>query len=134
MRNDISSVMRSYFDEPASRMLTEAFVQAAPITPRKKEWRQVADGSALIRDFDFKSRYAIRMFVNDVLQLQEELQHSAQILIADDRLSVKIRVGTKVLSRVTEIDIEYARNVDDIYQDWCDAHKENDGNQRPDDV
>ena len=70
---------------------------------------------ALIRTFDFKSEKKLRLFVIEILRSQQESGHHAQILIEEK--TVKIRVTTRALNRVTELDTEYAARADQIYEE-----------------
>lgn len=114
--NSISGLMRDYFAGDASpQMLGEAMQRDLPIKPYQTKWRQTQDGSALIRTYEFKTIGHIREFVDGLLSMQEQVGHPAQILI--ENKTVKVRVGTLVLNRVTELDTEYAAQSDNIYDE-----------------
>jgi len=50
-----------------------------------------------------------------VIQLQQEMSHHGRILI--DNLQVLIQINTKVMDRVTDLDVEWTRKVDEIYNE-----------------
>lgn len=108
--------MREYFDPGTRRtMLNEGLPKEVPIRAKKVEWRPTQDGAALIRSYDFKDSSHLRMFVDQILAMQERIEHHAQILI--ESKIVKIRVGTHSLNRITELDTEYAAEADHIFEE-----------------
>jgi pterin-4a-carbinolamine dehydratase len=113
--NSISGLMKEYFSGGRPSLLREGLPRELPISPKKAEWRMTSGSDALIRTFEFKSEKKLRLFVNEILRSQQESGHHAQILIEEK--TVKIRVTTHALNRVTELDTEYAARTDQIFEE-----------------
>lgn len=109
----VSRLMNEYFVPKSSQVLRESLPGALPVKPKRSNWTVTQDKKALLRTFNFKNDTSLRVFMMNVLQLQEELNHHGQILI--NEREVKVKVTTKTLERVTEIDLEYASHLDKIY-------------------
>lgn len=115
----VSELMKEYFRRDNSpKILSEQLRDSLPIEPKKAEWKISQDGKFLIRSYSFNNFPSMLTFVADLLQMQEELQHHGQILILEKE--VKVKVTTATLERVTEIDTEYASQLDMIYRDSQD--------------
>lgn len=114
--NSVFNLMREYFGTTSrSAMLNEGLPKEVPISPKKVAWKPTQDGEALIRTYDFKDASHLRRFIDQLLSMQERIEHHAQILI--DGNSVKVRVGTQTLKRITELDTEYAAEADHIFEE-----------------
>lgn len=103
-------------------MITEGLPKEVPIKAKKVIWRPTQDGDALIRTYEFESANHLRNFVDQILAMQERVEHHAQILI--EHKKVKIRVGTLSLNRITEMDTEYAAEADHIYEEIKESSDE----------
>jgi pterin-4a-carbinolamine dehydratase len=115
--------MRNYFvQDRGHKVLNEGLGPDLPIQAKKVEWKQTQDSSALIRTYEFKNDKFLREFVNELLSMQEYLEHHAQILI--EKNVVKVRVGTHTLNRVTELDTEYAAKADQVYYETAGQHND----------
>lgn len=123
---NVSHVMESYFREqkqpkkvdPISRagILKENLPGSVPIVvPSEKTWELLEDPEALQRLFKFDNAVSLIYFLEDVIQLQQEMSHHGRILI--DNLQVLIQINTKVMDRVTDLDVEWTRKVDEIYNE-----------------
>ena len=112
----VSNLMRNYFSVAGEKsVITEGLPKEVPIKAKKVIWRPTQDGDALIRSYDFDSINHLRLFIDQILAMQERVEHHAQILI--EHKNVKIRVGTVSLNRITEMDTEYAAEADHIYEE-----------------
>ena len=115
---NVSALMNGYFKEDArpKKMLVETLQPSVPIVvPSEKKWEMLERPEVLQRLFRFSQPQDMLFFVEDVIQLQEQMNHHGRILI--DHLQVLIQISTKVLDRVTDLDVEYANKVDEIYAD-----------------
>ena len=113
--------MRGYFSEMNERsVLSEGLPKEVPITPKKVIWKPTKDADALIRTYEFKSAAHLRRFVDGLLSMQERIEHHAQILIEEK--TVKVKVGTHTLNRITELDTEYAAEADQIFEETGDSN------------
>lgn len=114
----VSNLMSEYFSEetnPRPRFLVEGLPKEYPITPTTSEWKVTEDGKSLLRSFTFEDDRSLRMFINELLSMQEHTEHHGQILI--DEKTVKVKVRTKTLNKITELDVEYASHLDKIFGD-----------------
>lgn len=109
--------MKNYFDDGTShrRLVLEAPGNTLPISPKKETWERIEEPESLQRVFELSSAQHLIYFLEDVIQLQEELKHHGKILIDGNR--VLVQVSTHSLNQVTELDIEWAAKVDEIYDD-----------------
>jgi pterin-4a-carbinolamine dehydratase len=107
--------MKEYFSDGGKPMIKESLPATVPIEVKKSEWRLSEEKKFLLRKFEFDNEEQLRWFVSEILLMQSENKHHAYILI--DEKSVNIKVGTKSLGTVTEMDIEYAAGADSIYED-----------------
>lgn len=124
---NVTHVMETYFREqqrntrtvnPVGNIqkLTEQLEKSTPIVvPNEKKWELLDGPEALQRLFKFDNTISLIYFLEDVIQLQQEMNHHGRILI--DGLQVLIQINTKVMDRVTDLDVEWARKVDEIYND-----------------
>tara|TARA_R100000008_G_scaffold86406_1_gene79380 strand:- start:2147 stop:2482 length:336 start_codon:yes stop_codon:yes gene_type:complete len=106
--------MTSYFKED-KKMIRESFRDTLPVTPTKNKWTMLDDPEVLQRLFEFKNTISLLYFLEDLVQLQDTMNHHGRILI--DHMSVLVQINTKSLERVTDLDVEWAQKVDEIYKD-----------------
>ena len=106
--------MREYF-EPRPSVLLESPGRDLPITPKKETWTRSTNPESLRKMFKFESAPSLLSFFEDVIQMQEETGHYGKLLV--EKNAVLAHVSTTVLQRVTELDIEWAAKVDQIYDD-----------------
>jgi 4a-hydroxytetrahydrobiopterin dehydratase len=90
-----------------------------PIQPYESNWGEVPDtfaqNTAITRTFEFINFKTLHYFINETLKYQERMQHHSQITI--DHNIVTIILQTKDLEEVTEIDLQMAEYLDEIYKD-----------------
>ena len=94
---------------------------ALPVEPREREapvvamerWREA--GGALHKTYKFRQINNRVAFVMGLLAYEEGVEHHAVITIDHDEVSLK--VTTKDIDRVTELDKEYARYADVLFRD-----------------
>ena len=109
--------MENYFDEGTrhSRLVAEAPGNVLPIEVKEQTWERTAEPESLQKVFELSSAQHLIYFLEDVIQLQEELKHHGKILVDGNR--VLVQISTHTLNQVTELDIEWAAKVDEIYDD-----------------
>lgn len=88
--------------------------QQAPITAIKS-WKEV-DGF-LCKEFVFETFSTRNRFINNILSYEEEKGHNARIFIND--LKVFVKVTTKTLNKITELDKEYSKALDLLEKELC---------------
>ena len=116
----VSQIMREYFDDDNKTVTSQVGGlllehNDVPIKPDVMKWRVVTDPERFMRRFEFASRPRLIDFLGEVLELESELNHHAKVTV--DHLHVDIEVYTKNLDCITELDIEYTKAVDMIFED-----------------
>lgn len=97
--------------------IAEAMVDddQAPIRVDRSEWRRLESPERLVRSFQFDNYDHLMTFVIDILDYHKLSGHKGDLHVVDGEVSIE--VWTKGLDRVTELDVEYVRAVDEIYRD-----------------
>tara|TARA_Y100001937_G_C6988088_1_gene270807 strand:+ start:37 stop:399 length:363 start_codon:yes stop_codon:yes gene_type:complete len=111
----MADLMREYFDEQdtSESLLTE---DKLPVrTKPGMDWEIIPTPNRLVKKFKFKKRKHLYNFVQDVLRHEDEKQHHASIKI--QYKTVTIEVWTHDLKDITGMDKEFARTVNEIYED-----------------
>jgi len=93
----------------------------APIQADRTRWHCTSDPERLVRSFKFDDYSELITFVNDVLTHQYVTQHTGALSIQANE--VMIKAWTKDIDRVTDLDLEYTKTVDEIYQDVRFKHR-----------
>jgi pterin-4a-carbinolamine dehydratase len=115
---NVSHLMESYFKESPGfdKNLVGNIKESVPIkVPNEKSWDLLEEPEVLQRLFSFEKALNMVYFLEDVIQLQEQMSHHGKMLI--DELQVLIQINTKVMNRVTDLDVEWTKKVDEIYKD-----------------
>ncbi len=86
-----------------------------PISPENSEWAIDKDPERLKRIFTFETLETRNWFISEILEQEKTTGHYGSISI--DGLEVTVEVHTHDVSRVTELDQEYAEFCDDVFQD-----------------
>ena len=89
-----------------------------PIKATACNWEIHSDPERFSRKFKLESRKRAIDFVNEVMQLEDEMNHHGDLKISYDEVSID--VYTHNVNRITELDQEYIRSVDFIYKDVLD--------------
>jgi pterin-4a-carbinolamine dehydratase len=102
---------------PLRGVIPEAFTvqETLPLSVEEALWRVEQQPERLIRLFSFPKTESRNWFISEVLEKENEMQHSGKITI--DGLDVLIEVYTHDLEKVTELDKEYASYCDDVFND-----------------
>ena len=115
---NVSSLMKEYFEERKTvsrKVLTESPGRSVPIGVKKQTWSKTSDPESLQRTFTFSDTERLIYFLEDVIQMQNAMGHHGIITINENKVSV--RVFTKMLERVTDLDVEWADKVGKIFDD-----------------
>ena len=115
----LKEMMADYFDETQSSSpdISINFKRGdeTPIKVTKNMWEVVASPNRLKREFVFENYQAQKSFLDELLSYQENVQHHAKITV--DYRAVIIEVYTHDVNDVTELDQEYAKMADEIFED-----------------
>jgi pterin-4a-carbinolamine dehydratase len=116
----VSQIMNEYFEEddamkpraPAGLLFERSDL---PVKPDIMKWRVVTDPERFMRRFEFTTRSRLIDFLGEIFELEEELGHHGKLTI--DHMHIDIEVHTKDLDCITELDIEYTKAIDMIFED-----------------
>ena len=122
-KQTITEIMRPYFNvrnrlgSETGRFELPQFSAGsnAPISAHEPKWKKMPDPNRLVRKFSFDDFRLMKAFLNELFGYQEDSGHHAKITI--DHRDVLIEVHTKDVEDITEIDVDFASMVDDIYED-----------------
>ena len=115
---ELSSTLRQRTAEKqqyTSRLLSEMAVPVLPRSNFRSKWEVLESPKRLARSYSFPSGKKLQEFISEILEYQNKTNHSGDIRI--DHNDVMIEVYTKDLNCLTELDYEYAKMADLIYQD-----------------
>ena len=113
-------VLHEEFIEKARRPMTfgrlpiNAKEVELPVVPMNK-WTKEGDPKALKKTYKFRRPDDRNNFIRELLEYEEEVEHNADISISED--SVTLKIYTKDIKQITEIDTEYAKFADSLYKD-----------------
>jgi 4a-hydroxytetrahydrobiopterin dehydratase len=103
--------------EELGPILIPSSTGALPIkSPEDNGWTLREDPARLTKMFSFKDEKSFNTFVIDLLELQAETAHHGRITLQYPK--IKIEVWTHHLNDVTEIDLEWATAVNDIFEGY----------------
>ena len=121
---NISSLMRNYLNEASTKQeisdsLFGKVNSGLPVqVESKSKWKVLEDPQRLSRAFSFKKSSQVIQFLEEIFEYQNEVSHQGSALIEDKKVTVE--VYTHTVEEVTELDIEYAKEVNKIYRDVKD--------------
>ena len=84
--------------------------------PKRLGWSQLKNPNRLTRMFKFDVEEKMNAFIMDVLEHQSEPGHLGRITIQSP--DVKIDVWTHTLNDITEVDLEWAKAVNEIFEGY----------------
>ena len=89
----------------------------APIEPSKSEWQQVDidNKTCLQKKYELESTKFLVYFINELINLSDELYHHPEILI--DHTLVTITLYTRDLNDISERDVMMSKKIDEIIED-----------------
>lgn len=113
-----NSVSRLIGGMQKTKLLNESTDQ--PIVPRGTDWEHLTSPNRLRRVFEIESQMSRRLFINDALNLADQSLHHIELNIVAAYVSVEIY--TEELNDVTDMDFEYAKDIDEMYIDTLFSH------------
>ena len=90
-------------------------VAIVPVRQATSTWENIESPNRLMKDFEFTCPISMRHFINDIIRYEVGNRHHGKITI--DELNVRIEVRTKDVDLITELDYEYAKEVDMMFAD-----------------
>ena len=122
----LTEMMHSYFEEaeadpgPAQRGMPFSIpnikTSTTPVRPIvKSEWETGRAPRCLKKTFKFSDAHAMAAFVQELLAHEIETGHHGKFVCEFPHVDVEVR--THDLDDITELDQEYARACDQIYED-----------------
>lgn len=117
------SYLRSLHEEFIDRARRPMSFGSLPVSPQQPEVpivvvnRWTKSDKTLLKKYYFRTKDMRNAFVKEVLEHEEEVGHHADITISED--SVSLRLQTKNIEEVTELDKEFAKWADSTYRDIC---------------
>ena len=115
----LQEIMGNYFKEDRQKNpLQEASITLAvksPIQPKSFEWERMTDPERLGKTFEFKDHAEYTSFISELMQYEAQTGHYAKILCEFPK--VHVEVYTHDVNGITELDLEYAAEADDIRRD-----------------
>tara|TARA_Y100001963_G_C6709480_1_gene413563 strand:+ start:317 stop:751 length:435 start_codon:yes stop_codon:yes gene_type:complete len=125
--------MRSLFEIIDNRVLYEKEIQASesplenligsisaasgnvPISVEASKWTTLQDPERLARKFEFEDYRKLKVFLNELLDHQENVKHHADISV--EHRSIVVETYTHDVNKVTELDQELAKFCDELFKD-----------------
>jgi len=115
----LQELLKEYLDsekEEEIPFLQEGIYFSVPIVPQQKNhWEVIPSPNRLSRSYDFESSEILKIFLNEALDYQESVQHHGKFIVEHQKVTIEIY--THDLDDVTEVDLEWAKMMDNIYKD-----------------
>lgn len=84
-----------------------------PLKVEKSEW--LVESDMMSRVYQVENRKHFSYFLNNILDYAEESGHDPAVIIKYPNISIKLT--THDLDQVTELDLEFAKFIDEVYED-----------------
>lgn len=104
------------YEEPSTIKLDGIRGEVPIKSPKSLGWKHLENPIRLSRVFKFSVEEKFNAFLLDVLEHQAETSHHGRLTVQFPQ--VKIDVWTHTLNDVTEIDFEWAKTVNEIYEGY----------------
>ena len=114
----LQEIMGNYFEEETKRPLREASIRLTvntPIKPKQFDWERMTNPERLGKTFDFKSHHEYRSFLGELMDYESKTEHHAKVICEFPK--IHIEVYTHKVNGITELDLEYTAEMDDIRRD-----------------
>ncbi len=118
----LQSVMKDYLKETTAESprgdLFGLVVESRsdiPIEVAQSTWSNLQAPERIAKKFEFGDTETRNWFLKELIEDEAQNGHHGKILI--DGLGIVIEVYTHDVDAVTELDLEYAKRCDDIYED-----------------
>ena len=124
----LTEMMHSYFEEagadqvPSGTPWSRPFevpsikISGTPVKPRtKSEWEVGRSPRCLKKRFEFPEHHRMVAFVQELMSHEAETGHYGRVVCEFPHVEIQVR--THDLDDVTELDQDYAKTCDQIYED-----------------
>jgi len=120
---NLSDVLKEYFDEDlkSSPLIYESLgmFHSVPVQPQQRDdWEVVASPNRLNKTYEFEDSSTLKAFLLEMLDYQDSVSHHGKFIV--DYLKVTVEIYTHDVDDVTELDLEWSKMADNIYQDVKD--------------
>lgn len=112
---DDRTVSRNKIFENILPKITTLHSDDVPIAIKKSKWERSYSPEYLSRTFSFNGQAQVLRFIVELLRYERKNHHNAVITIDHDEVTVVLR--TSDLDKVTDMDIEYAKECDFIFEE-----------------
>ena len=89
--------------------------ESVPISVESSKWTILEDPERLARKFEFEDYRKLKVFLNELLDHQENIKHHADISV--EHRAIVVEVYTHNVNKVTELDQELASFCDALFED-----------------
>ena len=114
-----ASVLGEAYGGPHLEHLSGLIKVVEPIdTKVTVDWHTLESPRRLRKIIELYDSATLQFFVNELLDYEAQIGHNAKIMIEGTHITVE--VYTHDLNDVTDVDRDYARMVDSIYEDAID--------------
>jgi len=123
---NLTLLMKEYLNESTQAEIKDSLFgkinKEFPIQPQRDPvWITLDKPQRLSRSFSFKGSNQVLQFVKEVLQYEQSVSHNGSIKIEGNKIVVE--VYTHSVEEITELDLEYAEELDQIYKDVIDYER-----------
>lgn len=87
--------------------------EIVPVRQAISTWEKLESPNRLMKDYEFTCPISMRHFINNIIKYEVRVQHHGKITI--DEFNVRVEVRTKDIDCITELDYEYAKEVDIMF-------------------
>jgi pterin-4a-carbinolamine dehydratase len=95
----------------------------APIEAVEQNWKISGEPQRFTRTFDLKKRSRVLLFLKEIFRYEMLIKHNGTHTV--DGTLVQVKIWTRDLERITSLDIDYAKSVDEIYEDVLHMERQN---------
>jgi len=122
----VSDLLSSYFEEePTKGFLVESGLHGArtmpagmPVKPYTFSWETHQSPERFSKTYTFEDRNRLIDFVRELLVFEDQFRHHGEHKISSNEVTVE--VYTHDINRITDMDQEYTKHVDQIHKDVLD--------------
>jgi len=93
--------------------------RGVPVVPKRTtRWQRVSSPNRLHASYTFKSKNEYYLFLVELFSHERKVNHHAKVIC--EYPEIIIEVYTHDVNDITELDLEYSRDIEEIYKDVKD--------------